>query len=185
MFPFGYQLHDTTPLKPSHAENIPKTFQLHPLRILISPSRVSSQLQQNLKKAFTALTGIAPVFVSVPLEELDAHLTKGDADIYVGTVGLADPDPEGAMSYYLETKPPTIATIGNDFLKRLDLARKQADPRERLRIMRSILSDAVCEGYLLPMFHLSTIAIARPELDLSAIPDTDESATLSKIKWAQ
>ena len=70
---------------------------------------------------------------------------------------------------------------GNNFLDQLNLARKEADKNKRLIKMRRILNDAIAQGYVLPLFHLSTIGIGRPELDFSRVPISDESVTLCKI----
>jgi hypothetical protein len=132
-----------------------------------------------------AATGVEPHFISVPLEEVSAHKALGNFDLYAGTMGLADPDPEGIMSFYLEGDASLIPSTGNGFLARLDAARKEADNEIKLTKMRGILGDALSEGYLLPMFYLSTIGVGREELDFSRISASDESVTLSKIRFRE
>jgi hypothetical protein len=126
--------------------------------------------------------GVIPP-ISVPLEEISARKVRGDFDLYAGTMGLADPDPEGIMSFYLEGDTPLIPPNGNDYLARLDAARREKNADVKLGKMRGILHDALCEGYLLPLFHLSTIGVGRSELDFRDIPTSDESVTLSKIRF--
>lgn len=184
VFPVGYQLYDALFACPKQVDaKLPQRFQKKPIEILFTPARVPEALRQNIKKAVTQATGIEPLLISVPLEELRTTKMAGEFDLYAGSVGLADPDPEGAMSFYLEGQAPVIPHNDNHFLARLDEARKQSEPAKKLSQMKSILRDAVCESFLLPLFHLSTVGIARPELDLSFIPQSDESVTLSKIRF--
>jgi hypothetical protein len=49
--------------------------------------------------------------------------------------------------------------------------------------MAAIMTDATCKGHTLPLYHISTVGIGRPELDFSNVPLTDESITLSKIRF--
>lgn len=184
IFPPGYQLNDPHFTYPKEGNiTLPDRFQKKPVEILITPARVSEVLRKNIEKAIERATGVKPVFVSVPLEDLRTKKIAGEYDLYAGTVGLADPDPEGVMSFYLEGDAPVIPSKGSNFLERLDTARKQANTEKKLTQMRSILHDAVCEHYLLSLFHLSTIGIARRELDLSKVPQSDESVTLSKVRF--
>lgn len=186
MFPRGYHLHDPTfscPKTRKEDGKLPDRFRNKPIEILFSSARVSSALQQNVRRVISEATGREPRFISVELNKLGDALVGGDYDLYMGTVGLADPDPEGAMSYYLEGEAPVIQSAGNRFLERLDSARKEKSQEAKLSQMRSILTDAVCEGYILPLFHLSTIGIGRAELDFSQISTSDESVTLSKIRF--
>ena len=183
-FPLGYQLHDRSFACVGHADDkIISAFQKRPLEILISPSRVSPQLRENIRRSILKAVGVEPRFLSVSLENLGAAKVKGEYDLYAGTVGLADPDPEGAMSFYLETDAPLIETKGTKFVERLDQARKESTEEKKLLIMRSILTDAVCNGYVLPVFHLSTLGLARGDLDLSQIPESEESIMLSKVRF--
>ena len=72
-----------------------------------------------------------------------------------------------------------------NFVHLLDDARKkeQKSGDERLIAMRSILDKAVTSGHVLPLFYSSSLGIARHEIDLSAIPISDESMTFSKIRF--
>jgi hypothetical protein len=87
------------------------------------------------------------------------------------------------MSYYFEGDLPVVPKSKEDFISRLDTARKEQVPEKRIAQMRSIVSDAACRGHILPLFHVSTIGIGRPELDFDEIPLSDESVTLSKIRF--
>lgn len=182
LLPRGYQLFHKTFSCSKTDGKIPSVFATKPLEIVTVASGLSSQMQENIRSVVTAVTGVEPRFIPVSLSDMKSVFTKGDYDLFVGTVGLADPDPEGLMSFYLEGETPIIEDPENKFVERLDHARKEADGEARLSGMRSILRDAVCDGYVFPIFHLSTIGIARPNLDLSHAPESDESVTFSKVR---
>jgi len=89
------------------------------------------------------------------------------------------------MSFYFENDFRIIPELGEPYLKRLDAARKISDENKRVDAMRNILTDATYKGHIVPLFHLSTMGIARQEIDLSQVPLTDESVTLSKIRFRE
>ena len=183
VFPHGYQLYNPslqchrTPAQKSKDKVSRK------LNVLIAQSRLSAQLQENLRKALLGATGADPNFIILPLQEAFKRRRTGDFDIYVGTYGLADPDPEGIMSFYFEGDSPVIASGTDNSVAKLDSARKEPDERKRLTLMQAIVGDALCKGHVLPLFHLSTVGIGREELDFGSIPTSEESVTLSKIRF--
>jgi len=182
MFPQGYQLYDRRFECPN--AKIEKPAELSkPLTILITPARVSQELKDNLEKALVSLTGHKPNFISIELSDFSERIKGSDFDFYYGTVGLADPDPAGAMSYYLEGPAPLIGSKTESFLSRFDSARAESDPTKKLDMMRSVLTDATCKGVVLPLFHISTVGIGKAPLDFSEVPITDESVTLSKVRF--
>jgi MarR-like DNA-binding transcriptional regulator SgrR of sgrS sRNA len=185
-FSKGFQLYDRA-FEDSKIQSheIPQAFKTKPLEILLSPERVSPILQENIVEEIKRITGLKPHVSSVPMSEVTTRYKKGDYDFYVGTVGLADPDPEGAMSFYFENDFRIIPNIDENFIARLDEARKRTSLEEKLEGMRKILSDATYKGHIVPLFHLSTMGIAREGIDLSQVPSTDESVTLSKIRFKE
>lgn len=184
IFPEGYQLSDPNFKCSNDAEvSLPEKYKKKPLHIVITPARVNSTLRENIRRAIKNATGIEPKITEISLQEVRTYKSKGDFDFYFGRMGLADPDPEGAMSAYLEGDAPLILPDGNNYISRLDIARHENTPEKKLTAMRAILTDAVCTGYILPLLHLATIGIGRSELDLSEVPAADESVTLSKIRF--
>lgn len=183
LMPAGYALHDTHFQCPKSVPGLPAAFKNKPLRISYFESRVSPVLLENLRKEILHVTGSNPVMTGVSLADFEAHHQRSEYDVNIGPAGVADPDPEGLLSYYVEGETPVIAPKPVDFLARLDLARKESDAGKKIIAMRKIMTDAVCAGQVLPLFHHSTLAIARDGIDLSQIPTSDESATLSKIRF--
>ncbi len=181
-FPKGYALHDGQFKIEDFSENkIPARFKDRPLEILLSPERVCQSLIENIKNSIREVTGHEPRILTINMAEYPTRFLSGNFDFYAGTVGIADPSPEGLMSFYFENEVKIIPPVQSNFIKRLDDARK-LPMEKRLAIMRTLLSEAVNGGYAIPFFHLSTVGWARKGIDLSQIPPTDESVTLSKIR---
>jgi peptide/nickel transport system substrate-binding protein len=183
VFPMGYQLFDEQIPKSEEDVKLPAQFKKKPLQILVCPARVNKTLQDKIKKVITDAIGVEPQIKLTTLDKLGSHKRAGDYDIYVGTVGLADPDPEGIMSYYFEGITPIIQSGHEHFLNKLDASRKETDLAKKMKLMRSLMTEATVKGHILPLFHLSTVGIGREELDFSSIPTSDESVTLSKIRF--
>jgi MarR-like DNA-binding transcriptional regulator SgrR of sgrS sRNA len=183
LFPKGYHLHDPDFKKVKTTAVLPEIFKKRPIEILFSPARVSEKLRQNISAAVTEATGIKPKFISIPMQDFLKQYKAADYDFYAGTLGLADPDPEGAMSFYFESDIKAIPSIGEDYIKRLDVVRKEPDAQKRVGLMRKMLSEGTNAGNILPIFNLSTVGLARAEIDLSTVPTTDESVTLSRVRF--
>jgi len=183
IFPEGYQLYDKTFPKDVKKTPVPAEFKTRPIEILFSRARNSKIFEDNLSRALTDALGIVPKFIDCDLSQQTSKVLEGNFDIVIGTMGLADPDPEGVLTYYIENTPSVIPKGDGKFLKRLDHARREQDLSKRLEEFRKILTDATIEGYVIPLFQLSTLGIGRPELDFSQIPESEESVTLSKVRF--
>ncbi|MCM0604511.1 MAG: hypothetical protein KA715_00300 [Xanthomonadaceae bacterium] len=183
VFPVSFHLHDPSYAVKTKEKSLPSSLGKRPLEVIYTPSRVPQNLVENFKKAITDAYGVAPKMIPVGLKESFVRREKSDFDLHLGTMGLADPDPEGIMSFYLENNPPVIPKGDGVFLTRLDEARKEKDFSKRVKIFRGIITDATLGGYILPVFHLSTVGIGKPELDFSQVSQSDESVTLSKVRF--
>lgn len=183
LFPKGYHLFDPNFRDDKRNESLPDQFKHRPIEVMLSRARVSSELQENIRALLRSATGIEPKFIEIAMSDYTKKRLEGHFDIYAGTVGLADPDPEGAMSFYLDNNPPVVAKGDGKYVKLLDEARHENNPEKRVSLYRKILTDSTHEGRVLPLFHLSTVGIGRPELDFSKIPLSEESVTLSKVRF--
>ena len=182
VFPLGYHLYDEQIPKIEQDIKLPAQFKKRPLQILCL-ARLNKKLQANIKKVITDAIGIEPQIILTTLDKLGLHKRTGDYDIYLSTLGLADPDPEGVMSYYFEGATPIIQAGQEKFIEKLDASRKESDLTKKIKLMRSLMTEATIKGHILPLFHLSTVGIGREELDFSFVPTSDESVTLSKIRF--
>jgi MarR-like DNA-binding transcriptional regulator SgrR of sgrS sRNA len=182
-FPKGYPLYDPKFACDDSGAKLPDEFKRRPIQILLSPARINRVLRQNIIDEIERLTDIAPTIISVNLQDLEKSRKLDNYDFYAGTVGMADPEPEGIMSYYFEGNLPTVPPSNENFVHKLDLARKEQNREIRIQKMIAIMTEATCKGHVLPLYHVSTVGIGRPELDFSNVPLTDESITLSKIRF--
>jgi MarR-like DNA-binding transcriptional regulator SgrR of sgrS sRNA len=170
---------------PTEAAELPKAFRGKKLKVLISPDRVSSVLRDNFAKAIQEITGQSPSFIEVPLNKVLDTAKEGNYDFYLGSFGVADPNLEGALSFFFELSLPPIASGEGvqNLSKRTAELRSEKDDSKRLAGQKTLLRDAVCYGSFVPLFHFSTVVIARPEIDLSKVPATDESVSFSKVRF--
>lgn len=185
IYPKGTQLYDNAYTCSTEPSSLPEVFRRRPVEVLMTPERVSPALESVLKVALKKATGVEPHFIKVALNQVMPSIAKGEFDLYAGSVGAEDPNIDGALSYYFDGAGALIPSRGgaHDFTGRLEAARKIGDEKERVQAMRAILRDSVCLGHALPLFHYSTIAIARKNLDLSAVPTTDETVSFSKVRF--
>ena len=185
LFPHGSALYTEDLSCPDASSSLPAGLRGRKFRILISPERVSPSIRDNFSRALEKVTGVQPEFIEKPLNQISAVAKKGEHDFYLGSVGVADPNYEGALSFFFETTPPIISsgTGIQDFSKRSAQLRQEEDATARLQAARAMLRDVVCYGHIVPLFQYSTTVIAKSDLDLSAIPSTDESISFSKVRF--
>ncbi|MBI2712762.1 MAG: hypothetical protein HYX41_07920 [Bdellovibrio sp.] len=180
VFPRGYPLHDPAFACTKQTNSLPETFQERPIEVLISPARVPRILQENLRLILKDITGINPHFISVPLDEVYRYRLLGNFDLYAGSIGIGEPDPDALLSFYLEGDMPIL--YPDEHLKQhLRLSKATLHHQKKASHLRSILREATCAGHILPLFHLSTMGVGTRNLDFSHISDADESIRLSKI----
>ena len=182
LFPRGYLLNDPDFTKSVGKQTLPIKYGASPLKVLYCPVRTPEYLIVNIKKAIESATGQQPILVSAPLSELMSKFTEGDFDIYAGPIGTGDSNPDGSISYLFEFDIPVVRSDESSHLGSLAEARKETDEFKRIDKYRKLLSTATSEGRVLPIFHYSTVTIARKNIDLSQIPDSDESLSFNKIK---
>ncbi len=120
----------------------------------------------------------------IPITEISNYLKKGNFDLLAGGLAVADPNFEGAMSFFIERDPPFISSTltPNDFSAQMTKARSLPTLKERAAKMREIIIAAQEAGHVLPLFHFSSLAIAKPGIDLSEVPNSDETVLFSKVR---
>ncbi len=185
-FPKGYVLFDPEFQKNSTHNSISKEFRKRPLVILGAQSRLDIVLQKNLAQGIKEIMGVEPKFKIVPLDKFEIARAEGNYDILAGSLPVNDPNVEGTMGFFFGLTPPIIANAGHgekDFGARVVAARKLDDQLARNLEYRKIFTMAVQEGTLLPLFHYSSIVVAKRGIDLSLVPTTDETVAFSKVRF--
>lgn len=183
----GYPLFDPEFHKTIADNVIPEKFKKHPLEILGIDSRLTEPLRNNIKQAIKEITGIEPKLKIVSLGEIEKARTAGQYDFHAVSLPVNDANVEGALGYIFGLTPPFIPNAGpkgaKNFHARVMDAKKFSDQSARNLEYRKVFSEAINEGCLLPLFHYSTVVIARNGLDLSAVPTSDETVAFSKVRF--
>ncbi len=185
-FPPGYVLFDPDFKKTSRATELPKRFHTKPIKILGVVSRLSTRIQSNLKVAIKKLVGVEPEFKLVALSEFEKARSENDYDFLAGALPVNDPNIEGAMGFFFGLTPPIIPDAGTGILafsERVATAKKLGSQSERNIEYRKVFSDSVIEGSIVPLFHYSTVVIAKSGMDLSRVPMSDETVAFSKVRF--
>ncbi len=179
-FPRGYILYSSQPAKIEQSE-LKKRDRIK-IAAFLSPTlgNMMKELEvetQKISKA-TVLTDAPPVAKS---EEI---LKKGDFDILAMSLAVADPNFEGAMSFYIEREPPMIQSTPGEmnFAEQMRVARGLPSSDQRAEKMRAIMLKAQEAGFFVPLFHFSSLAVAKPGLDLSQVPNSDEIVPFAKVR---
>ncbi|MDZ4661244.1 MAG: ABC transporter substrate-binding protein [Pseudomonadota bacterium] len=180
-FPRGYELWSAEPPIIKLQENFSHN---RTIRIVIPDNQYAIAFKGNLEKTLALLTKTKIDCKLFPINELNNQLKSGDYDLLAGGVAVADPNFEGAMSFFIERDPPFIPSgpAPNDFSQQMKLTRSLATSKERASSMRKIIIRAQEAGYVLPLFHFSSLAIAKPGIDLSEVPNSDETVLFSKVR---
>jgi MarR-like DNA-binding transcriptional regulator SgrR of sgrS sRNA len=183
----GYVLFDPEFKKSIQDEVIPANFRTRPLEILGIQSRLSETLAANLLQAIKEITGITPKLKTVVLGDLDKARSQNDYDFVVLSLPVADANVEGALGYIFGMSPSFIPnadeTGKNNFHDRVFDAGKLPEQSQRNTEYRKVFADAINVGSVLPLFHFSTLVIAKEGIDLSSVPETDETVAFSKVHF--
>lgn len=185
-FPQGYVLFDPEFLPSASNPKVPVAFKKKPLEILAADSRVSESLQGNIKLAIKNAVGVEPVIKVVSLNDFESARAAGKYDLLAGALPINDPNVDGFMGFVFGLTPPIIPNAGDgkkDFQARVKASQSKKDQLERNLEYRHIFTEAVNEGCVVPLFHYSTIVIAKEGIDLSKIPTTDETVAFAKVQF--
>lgn len=185
-FPSGYILFDPEFTKQKFTGEAPKKFKQTPITILGADSRLSNTVQASIKGEIKRLTGIEPKFKLVSLSEFEKTRGAGDYDFVAAALPVNDPNVEGAMGFFFGLTPPIIPDAGDGrlaFSKRIAEAKKLDTQNLKNAEYRKVFSDATNAGSILPLFHYSTVVIAKEGMDLSQVPMSDETVAFSKVRF--
>lgn len=180
-FPRGYELYSVQQPKIQAADQWSGK---NAIVVLLLDTPVLSGMREALAKTISTLSGHPAKIEVIPTARLSERMKRGDFDILGVQVAVADPNFEGAMSFFIEKDPPFIPSGDGtaDFSTQLRQARGLPTSAERAARMREIIIQAQEAGHVLPLFHFSSIAIAKPGVDLSEIPNSDETILFSKVR---
>jgi len=180
-FPRGYELWSAKSPVSESSGNFKKIFRL---KVIIPDTHYTLVLRPTLQKALNQISGISADVEVVPLIKLNERMKLGDYDLLATGIAVADPNFEGAMSFFFERDPAFIPSskAPTDFADQVRLARGLPTSKDRAAKMRGVMLAAQEAGHVLPLFHFSSVALAKPGVDLSQIPNTDETVLFFKVK---
>lgn len=184
-FPPGYVVHDPEFQIKNSSDDMPAQFRQKSLEILLPDGRIGATLKNNLSEILKALTSNKPKFKVVPLADFEKERASGQYDILVATLPVNDPNVEGAVSFFFGMTPPLIPNSDDgvgDFRKRIATARSFEEKKRNIEY-RKVFTQSVQDGCLLPLFHFSSVVVARNGIDLSRVPTSDETVAFSKIRF--
>lgn len=163
--------------------NVKTNEKLKTLRMIIPSSYKALNIQETLPVAIQKLTGVKVEAEYVPLAELESYMKKQDYDLLATGMAIADPNFEGAVSYFIERDPPFIpSSKETDLAKQVAEARAATKMEDRAKAMRTIMSEAQRAGHVAPIYHFSSFSVAKPEVDLSKVPSGDETILFAKVR---
>jgi hypothetical protein len=180
-FPRGYELWSQLPPTINMLIESPV---LKNLTVIIPESPAGIAIKSDLTSLIKLVTGIKTNCEIVPLSEVTERMKKGNFDLLATGISVADPNFEGAMSFFIERTPAFIPSGPKpfDFAHQLKEARSLPTSKDRARKMRELILRIQEAGYVLPLFHFSSVAVAKSGVDISAIPNSDETVLFSKVR---
>lgn len=180
-FPRGYELWSSSApqIKSPTKINLPKK-----IEVIIPETGYAPLIKENLQRALNNIDGITVSISTVKLSDLNERMKTGDYDILGTGLAVADPNFEGAMSFFFERSPAFITSTIKpfDFNLQVKNARELPTSKDRAIAMRTIVAKAQEAGYLLPLFHFSSMAMSKGGVDLSQIPNSDETVLFWKVR---
>lgn len=181
-FPRGYVLYNQN-FKAEPGKTLPEFKRA--LRILLPATSSGNAVKESLPKEIERITGKKPELLFVKPSEIGEAKAKENYDIFALNVAVDDPNFEGAMSFFFAGNYPLIpsGTGENNFVEQIANAKFLKTDAERIESMRSIISKATQEGYVAPLFHFASMAIAKDKIDLSKVPLTKETVPFSQIRF--
>jgi hypothetical protein len=183
VFPRGYSLYE-----PAFVEAAPpaNTALDRPVELMMVGNDSGSALRDGLSGEIERVTGHRPHLTTIKPTEIGTKLSGGQFDVYAGSLAVADPNYEGAVTFFFSAHPPVFPSgvAPNDFAEQIASARRLPTEEEKGRRLKEIVLSAVRAGFVQPLFHFSSLTLAKPGLDLTRVPPTDEVVAFAKIRTA-
>jgi len=180
-FPRGYELWSSSPPQPDKDVKLRTPRKID---VLIPETGYATLIKENIQRAFENIQGIKATVNTVKLSDLNESMKKGDYDILATGLAVADPNFEGAMSFFFERSPAFITSsrAPYNFSAQVKTARELPTSKDRANAMRAIVIKAQESGHVLPLFHFSSMAMSKGGVDLSQIPNSDETVLFWKVR---
>jgi|GEM_PF-1534601 len=187
LFVSGYKLFAPLFQKKLKNKVISETHRTIPLEILVIRSRIDEVLKSNIASAIMKATGLLPNFRTVSLAELGEARKLKNYDFLAASITVDDANLEGLIGYIFDQSPPVIPNAGAtpelNYQLRVQRAKLNHDETGRSQEYRKIFESAINEGCIVPLFHYSTLVVAKPGIDLTKVPQSDETVAFAKVRF--
>jgi ABC-type oligopeptide transport system substrate-binding subunit len=185
-YPPGYTLHHPEFSSFKKSGEVSKQFKTIPLEVLMVEGTLSDLLNANLAKSIKAVTGLEPKINAVPLGEIEKYRIAGNFDLLAASIPVNDLNLDGSMAFFFGLTPPLIPGAGlgaNDFRGRIETAKHLESQSERNLEYRKVMAEATASGCLVPLFHFSTVVVAKEGIEISPLQTSDETIAFSKVRF--
>ncbi len=181
-FPNGYVLHNLI-FKNELEKEVSKFGRALTVLLPATPSGIL--VKEDLPKEIERITGRKPNVILVKPNEVAEAKAKGNYDILAVNVAVDDPNFEGAMTFFFAGNAPLIPSGAgeNNFIQKISAVKSLKKDEEKIVSMRSVISKATQEGFVAPLFHFSSLTLAKNGIDLSLVPLTKETIPFSQIRF--
>ena len=181
IFPRGYALFDSEFMEPS-PQPAPRLDR--PIELLMLENDSGTALQERMARELKDITGRAPNVTMIRSNEFGQKRMDGKFDFVAASLAVSDPNYEGAVTFFFTSDPPIFLSGPPpfDFAEQIAKARTIENEIEKGRRLKDVSLAAVRSGYAQRLFHFSSLTLAKPGLDLTHVPPTDEVVAFSKIR---
>ncbi len=187
LFVSGYKLFAPDFEKKLENKVIPNSHRKTPLEILAIKSRIDDVLKSNIASAILKATGVRPNIRMVSLADLGEARKLDNYDFLAASITVDDANLEGLIGYIFDQSPPVIPNAGTsperNYQERVQKAKSTRDESARSQEYRKVFESAINEGCIVPLFHYSTVVVAKPGIDLSKVPQSDETVAFAKVRF--
>jgi MarR-like DNA-binding transcriptional regulator SgrR of sgrS sRNA len=118
---------------------------------------------------------------SIPefLKEIDP---KSNFDLKLLSFGVADPEAATWLSLVLNKDGPFIELSHSDYVEFEAILRNFSGKSDEIQKLKKMLWQIGTRGSYLPLFHFSTMSLAKSPISFANIKELDETVDYSKIK---
>lgn len=179
--PMGYPLYE-----PIGYTNIRSDLKLPKEVKIVGISGYQFDLQKNILEEIVKRYGIPTKLnftskSSIP-EFLSDIGSNSKYDLKILSFGVADPEAATWLSLVLNKDGPFIELSKNDFDEFEKILRSYSGKSDEIQKLKMMLWGIGNRGSYLPLFHFSTMSIARGQINFKNIKELDETVDYSKLK---
>ena len=145
------------------------TFQMEKIESLVKSTMPSVRINWVLKPSLAAF-----------YEETNLN-DKSNYDLKLTNLGVADPEAATWLSLVLNRQAPCVEISNSDLQQFEKIMKKHQGVDKEVLDLRNLLTSIAERGSYLPLFHYSSMSIAKPGISYANINELDETIDYSKL----